>query len=126
MTELLVVLVTVGNEADADRIAHRVLEKRLAACVNILPGIHSIYRWKGTIEGSGETLLIIKTSRNLLEDLKAEICEIHPYEVPEIIALGVEEGLEDYINWALGELRNGKPRDRDQDRPGESGRASEA
>ncbi len=126
MTELLVVFVTVGNEVDAGRIARTILEERLAACVNILPGIHSIYRWEGTIEGESEALLIIKTSRELLEDLKAKIHEIHPYEVPELIALGVEDGLDGYIDWALGELRKGNSNERDEDVPGESGRESES
>lgn len=120
MTELLVVFVTVGNEVDAGRIARTILEERLAACVNILPGIHSIYHWEGTIEGDSEALLIIKTSRELLEDLKTKIREIHPYEVPELIALGVEDGLDSYIDWALGELRQGNSNERDENDPGES------
>jgi periplasmic divalent cation tolerance protein len=105
MTDLLVVFVTIGNEVDAGRIARKILEDRLAACVNIVSGVHSFYRWEGTIEGGNEILLIIKTSRELLEELKRTINLIHPYDVPELIALGVEDGLEDYIGWALGELR---------------------
>ena len=113
MTDLRVVLVTVGNEADANRIARRILEERLAACVNILPGIHSVYHWEGAIEEGSESLLIIKTSRELLDTLKKRIDEIHPYDVPELISLDVEDGLDGYIDWALGELRGDRHGGRD-------------
>lgn len=105
MTDLRIVFVTVGNEGDAGRIARKIVEERLAACVNMLPGIHSVYRWEGKIEEDSEILLIIKTSREHLETLKKRIDEIHPYDVPELLALDVEDGLERYIEWALGEMR---------------------
>ena len=115
MTDLLVVFVTVGDEAAAGRIARVIVEERLAACVNIVPSIRSIYHWQGSIEEGGESLLMIKTGRELLEDLKARIREIHPYDLPELIALSVEDGLKEYIGWALGELRVGETKD-----PGEN------
>ena len=85
MTDLIIVLVTVGDEVVAGRIARKVLNEKLAACVNIIPNIHSIYRWEGTIEGGSESLMIIKTSRELLDDLKDLLHVIHPYDVPEFM-----------------------------------------
>ncbi|HEY6391295.1 MAG TPA: divalent-cation tolerance protein CutA, partial [Bryobacteraceae bacterium] len=78
----------------------------LAACVNILPAVRSIYRWKDAIEDDQETLLLIKSSRALFNELRAEIEKLHSYEVPEAIAIPVVDGLERYLEWMAGVLKN--------------------
>ena len=100
--ELAVVLITAPRGKGAD-IARALVEERLAACVNVVSGVRSIYWWKGNIEDEGEDLLIVKTKKCLLSRLKAKVREIHPYSVPEIVALTPEDVLEDYLAWALGE-----------------------
>ncbi len=102
MGELVVVLVTAPKEKGED-IARRLVEERLAACVNIVGGIKSFYWWQGKIEADNEELLIIKTKKCLLPALKSRIREIHPYSVPEIIAFTPMDVLEDYLKWALEE-----------------------
>ncbi len=94
-----VVLCTVGSEEDAERLAHALLEQRLAACVNVVPGVVSLYRWKGRIERDEERLLIIKTCRSRLAELQAAIVALHPYELPEVLALPVEVGHGPYLEW---------------------------
>ena len=84
--------------------AHALVEKRLAACVNVIPGIRSVYRWKDGIEDEEEVLLLIKTSRALLEELREEIERLHSYQVPEVIALPIVDGSERYLSWLTGEL----------------------
>jgi periplasmic divalent cation tolerance protein len=99
MTDFLVCFVTVDDPEKALHIARIVVEKRLAACVNIVPEIRSIYFWKDKICDEAERLLIVKTRRDLYPSLESAIREAHPYEVPEIIALKIEEGLPDYLKW---------------------------
>lgn len=99
MTDKVVAYSTCGSIEEAQRIAHHLVERRLAACVNILPGVHSVYRWKGTVEQAGEWMLIIKTRRGLVEALGAELRKVHSYEVPELVALTVVDGLEPYLAW---------------------------
>jgi len=89
----------------ADGIANAILEDRLAACVNIVPGIRSKYWWEGKINNDVESLLIIKTRDDLVADLIARIKEVHPYEVPEIIAFQIMEGNADYLRWIGEETR---------------------
>jgi len=84
--------------------ARALVEKRLAACVNIVAGVRSIYHWKDAIEEEEEALLVIKTSRLLLDDLRAEIERLHSYEVPEVIAMQVVDGSERYLAWLEREL----------------------
>ena len=105
MTDKIVVLSTCANEADAGRVARALVEARLAACISTVPGLTSYYRWKGALETSSEVLLLIKTSRELFPQLKLELEKIHPYEVPEILALPVVEGAENYLNWIDTSLR---------------------
>jgi len=106
MTDKIVVLSTCGSAEEADRIARRLVEARLAACVNITPGVRSIYRWKSAIEESEECLLVIKSRRDLLAALETELRKVHSYEVPEILALTVIDGSESYLLWMDGELRH--------------------
>jgi periplasmic divalent cation tolerance protein len=104
MTDKIVVLSTCASAEEAQRVARALVEKRLAACVNVMPGIRSVYRWKDAIEDEEEVLLLIKTSRGLLEELREEIERLHSYEVPEVIALSVVDGSERYLAWMTREL----------------------
>lgn len=97
--EVIVVYITAPNEEDAVKISRAIVEERLAGCVNIVKGIRSIYNWQGKIEDDEELLMIIKTQRHLFEPLKRRVKELHSYTVPEIIALPIIEGSEDYIEW---------------------------
>ena len=104
MTDKIVVLTTCDSEKQATKLARHLVEKRLAACVNILPKARSIYHWKGKLEETAEQLLIVKTRRDLFGPLQAEIEKVHSYEVPEIIALPVVDGSEAYLGWIDSEL----------------------
>jgi periplasmic divalent cation tolerance protein len=109
MTDKIVVLSACGSSEEAQRVARALVEKRLAACVNVLPGVRSIYRWKDaagqdSIQNEEEVLLAIKTSRALLREVTAEIERLHSYEVPEAIALQVVDGSERYLAWLNREL----------------------
>lgn len=104
-TEIRVVLVTAPSKEVARSLAEKIVGERLAACVNLLPGIESIYRWQGQVEHASETLLIVKTPASRLADLERAIREAHPYEVPELIALNPEHVLEPYRKWVLEEGR---------------------
>lgn len=95
----LVVLTTVGGEEEANQLAAAIVERRHAACVNIVPGIRSIYRWQGDVRRDSEWLLIIKTLDSEYAALEAAIRELHSYETPEIMALSVERGDERYLEW---------------------------
>lgn len=104
MTDKIVVLSTCATAEEAQRLARALVEKRLAACVNVIPGVRSVYRWKDVIEDDEEVLLLIKTSRPLIEELRGEIERLHSYEVPEVIALAVVDGSERYLAWMNREL----------------------
>ena len=95
----IVVLCTVPTLETAERIAQAVVERRLAACVNVVPGLVSIYRWKGALQRDEERLLIVKTRAERFEALRAAIVELHPYEVPEVVALPVIAGHAPYLTW---------------------------
>ena len=99
MSERVVVLSTVATSEDADRIAGALVERRLAACVNVVPGVVSVYRWKGAVQREGELLLVVKTRSEKLEALKEVLTELHPYDVPELLALPVADGLAPYLAW---------------------------
>ena len=92
-------LVTTANHREAMRIAESVVEKRLAACGNVIPSVTSIFRWKGRVQKSGETLLIMKTTSRRYPALQRLIRSMHSYEVPEIIGLTAEKGLHPYVEW---------------------------
>lgn len=99
MTDKRVVLCTAGSEEEARKIAHHLVERKLAACVNILPQIESVYRWQGKVESSREWLLVIKTTSERFPSLCAVIKELHSYELPECIAIAVEDGSPAYMQW---------------------------
>ena len=105
MTDKIVVLTTCAAEADAERLARALVEGRLAACVNVVPGVRSFYRWKGEVDSGVEFLLIVKTSRDLFPALRAEMEKLHPYELPELLALPVVAGAENYLSWFQAGLR---------------------
>ncbi len=87
------------DETVAEHIAEALVSRQLAACVNVIPKMRSIYRWKGNIERDWEVLLLIKTRKAEFQALQAAITELHPYELPEIIAVSIETGLVDYLRW---------------------------
>jgi periplasmic divalent cation tolerance protein len=98
--EALVVLVTCASRVEAKKIARAAVEKRLAACVNVVTApIQSVYRWKGKIETAREFLLIMKTTARRFEALQAEILRLHSYDVPEVIALPIKAGSQPYLRW---------------------------
>jgi periplasmic divalent cation tolerance protein len=97
--DALVVLVTVPNAETADKIAEALVGERLAACVNVVGGVRSIYRWKGVVERDQELLCVCKTTRAAFERLRARVVELHPYELPEVIALPIELGHAPYLEW---------------------------
>jgi periplasmic divalent cation tolerance protein len=99
MGPYIVCLVTIDDPAKAAKIAQILVEKKLAACVNIIPEIQSIYSWKGQICNEKERLMIIKTRGDLFHELQTTVKGLHPYEVPEIIALDIKDGLPEYIQW---------------------------
>ena len=99
--ECLVVLCTCPERQDAERIAHTVVDRRIAACVNVLPGVSSIYRWQGSVDMAEEVLMVIKTTRAQYASLQEAVVSSHPYEVPEIIALPVTVGLPAYLAWLV-------------------------
>ena len=103
--EPLIVLCTVPDEDTAETIAGTLVAENLAACVNIVPGITSIYRWKGAIERDRELLLIIKSGQGAYPDLERRIRALHPYELPEVIAVPIERGLPEYLDWIKGSLK---------------------
>lgn len=104
MTDKIVVLNTCSSREEADRIARELVDLRLAACVNMIPGIGSVYRWQGAVEQAEEVLLIVKSSRALFEQLRARIEQLHSYSTPEIVALPIVDGAEAYLNWMTAEL----------------------
>src|SRR5947207_12514103 len=101
----VIVLTTVGTTFDPQPLATQLVEKRLAACVNVVPQIRSVYRWQGKIESDSEQLLLIKTVRERIDDLKAELFSIHPYEVPEFIVLSIDEIAPAYRSWLVESVR---------------------
>ena len=105
MTDKIVVLSACESREEALRVAEALLEKRLAACVNLLPGAESMYHWKGKIERSEETVLLIKSTRKCFEQLKAVLSQAHSYEIPEVLALPVVAGSEGYLDWMDREMK---------------------
>jgi periplasmic divalent cation tolerance protein len=102
MTDKILVLTTASSKEEARKIGRALVERLLAACVNIVPQVGSIYRWEGEVEEAEEWLLIIKTTRSAFERVRDAIKELHSYDVPECVAVSIESGSMEYLNW-LGE-----------------------
>jgi len=99
VTDRIVALSTCGSAEEAAAVARGLVEGRFAACVNIVSGVRSIYRWQGAVEDAAEWLLVIKTTRARFPELAAELRRLHSYEVPELVALPILDGLEPYLAW---------------------------
>src|SRR5882672_1823164 len=105
VTGPVVVLSAVGAPPDAQRIARALVEERLAACVNVVPGVVSVYRWKGAVEQEGELILVIKTMAQQVDALKARLLELHPYELPEVVVIPIGGGHQAYLEWIAQQVR---------------------
>ena len=104
MTDKVIVLSTCPSKEEAKRIAKGLVEERLAACVNIVDGVVSIYQWQGSVQEGNEVMLVVKSRRDLLERLQERLAGMHSYEVPEAIAIPVVDGLPAYLEWLDREL----------------------
>jgi len=98
-TDRIVVLITAGSEEEAHKIARLLITEKKAACVNVVPEVDSLFRWKGKIDSAGESLLLVKTRASLFPEIISLVKEAHSYEVPEIIALPIIGGSEEYLKW---------------------------
>jgi len=102
--EHIVVLITAPSHAEGEKIATMLVESKLAACVNILPAVHSVYRWQGDIHTDQEVILLVKSRAKLFADkLLPAVQEMHPHEVPEIVAVPIAQGLDSYLAWITAE-----------------------
>jgi periplasmic divalent cation tolerance protein len=99
VTGRIVVLCTVGSGDEAQRIASAVVERRLAACVNVVPGVVSVYRWEEKVQRDDEWLLVMKTTADRFEALRKAVVDLHSYDVPEVIQLSIERGHDPYLEW---------------------------
>ena len=105
MTDALLVFTTLPSADKAAELAKLLVQERLVACANLLPAIRSIYRWQGEMHDENEVLVLLKTRAEHLERLKLRILEVHPYEVPEVLAIPVESGYQPYLDWLAGETK---------------------
>jgi periplasmic divalent cation tolerance protein len=105
MTDKRLVLTTCGSQDEAARIARALVDRGLAACVNVVAPVESVYRWRGAVESAQEWLLLIKTSTALFERVRDAIRELHSYELPECIAITIDEGSAEYLRWMDESLR---------------------
>jgi periplasmic divalent cation tolerance protein len=101
MSNARIVLTTAGSQEEAQKIAHALVDRRLAACVNIVPQVESVYRWQGKVESASEWLLVIKTQTSAFERVHNTIKELHSYDLPECLMLEVAAGSEEYLNWIV-------------------------
>ena len=106
-TGVSVVLVTVPDAGVGRRLARALLQERLVACANLVPGVTSLYRWEGELQEEEEVLLVMKTRSELVPGLAARIPELHPYELPEVLALRADDGLPAYCRWVMDETGGG-------------------
>jgi periplasmic divalent cation tolerance protein len=107
MSEKLVVLMTAGSQEEAERLAHTLVAEMLAACVNVIPAVTSVYRWEGQVQSDQEWLLVAKSRRDVLNDLVRRVQALHSYDVPEIIALPLVGGSDAYLRWIDREVHGG-------------------
>lgn len=103
----VVILVTTPDEESAERVAQSLVEERLVACVNILPAVRSVYRWHGSVEEAKEVLLVIKARREDVGSVAQRVQQLHPYEVPEVIAIDIVDGHAPYLEWLRVETDRG-------------------
>lgn len=108
--DVILVLSTASSEKEAMMIAQALVEHELAACVNVVPAIRSIYRWKGKIWNEVENMLFIKTTSPQLEELKKMLKELHSYELPEVLALKIDDGEKNVLNWIGSSVKGGRER----------------
>jgi periplasmic divalent cation tolerance protein len=99
MADQVLILTTAGEESEARKIAEQLVGRKLAACVNILPRIQSIYRWEGKVETAYEYLLLIKTANMRAKEVEAAVRELHSYDLPEVVVISIEGGSQAYLNW---------------------------
>jgi len=105
VTDALLVFTTLPSADKAAELGKVLVEERLAACANLIPAVRSIYRWQGKLQDENEVLMLLKTRAENLERLKLRILELHPYEVPEVLAVPVEAGYQPYLEWLAGETK---------------------
>lgn len=104
MTDARIVLTTAGSPEEAEHIARAIIERSLAACINIIPQIQSVYRWQGKVEQAAECLLVIKTTMSAFKALHDAIKELHSYELPECVMLEITDGSKPYLDWIAGSI----------------------
>jgi periplasmic divalent cation tolerance protein len=102
-SDLVLALSTAPDAEQAERIARALVEERLIACANLVPGLTSIYRWEGAVQAEAEVLLVMKTRRSLVPRLKDRLPQLHPYEVPELVVTALVDGLDPYCRWVRDE-----------------------
>jgi len=105
VTDALLVFTTLPSADKAAELAKLLVNERLVACANLLPAVRSIYRWQGELHDENEVLVLLKTRAEHLERLKLRILEVHPYEVPEVLAVPIESGYQPYLDWLAGETK---------------------
>jgi periplasmic divalent cation tolerance protein len=103
MTEARTVYVTAADEAQAASLARALLERRLIACANLLPGMRSFYRWEGAVQDEGEVAMLLKTAASRVEEVIAAVEELHPYDTPCVVVWGIEAGSAAYLRWVVAE-----------------------
>lgn len=103
-TDLRTIFMTAPDGATAELLARALVEERLAACVQVVPGVVSLYRWEGELHRDAENLMIAKTTAERVERLRARVVELHPYDVPEVLVLEVEDGHQPYLDWVRAEV----------------------
>jgi periplasmic divalent cation tolerance protein len=110
VTDVMLVLSTMPSPEKAAEIARTVVDEQLAACVNLVPAVRSIYRWQGAVQDDTETLAIMKTTAECCAALRARIVELHPYDVPEVIAVPIADGHAPYLAWVGDSVTRSSPR----------------
>ena len=109
----LICFCTCPDAETAERIANALVDERLAACINILPGVRSVYRWQDEVECSDEVLMLVKTMRDHFERVKTRLLELHPYELPEVLAVDTDHAHPDYLAWVADQTRPDQPSSKD-------------
>ena len=104
MTDKVIAYTTCSDKAEAEKLARHLVEERLAACVSVLPGVKSFYRWQGKIETDDEILLMVKTSRDLVDEMRRRLDRLHSYDLPELIVVPIVDGSPNYLAWLEREL----------------------